>query len=138
MSPDYAQPAHGKSLPILLLILAALAGAVCFFYHHDPVQFKWYPGCPLHQVTGLHCPGCGGTRAMYALLHGDLAGASRDNLLLLFALPAGAILGATTLLRHPPSPRVWACLGGLLLAAALIFGILRNLPFPAFEFLRPE
>ncbi len=28
--------------------------------------------CAFHQMTGLYCPGCGGTRAFYALLDGDL------------------------------------------------------------------
>ena len=35
--------------------------------------FLWiFPpdGCVLHNLTGYYCPGCGGTRAIYALLHG--------------------------------------------------------------------
>lgn len=28
--------------------------------------------CILHEVTGLYCPGCGGTRAFMHLLHGDI------------------------------------------------------------------
>ena len=28
--------------------------------------------CPFHAITGLYCPGCGGTRAVIALLHGRL------------------------------------------------------------------
>lgn len=28
--------------------------------------------CVLHTLTGLYCPGCGGTRAMQALFSGDL------------------------------------------------------------------
>ena len=31
-----------------------------------------YP-CLFHLVTGAYCPGCGGTRALLALLHGRLA-----------------------------------------------------------------
>ena len=28
--------------------------------------------CIFHSVTGLYCPGCGGTRALRLLLHGDI------------------------------------------------------------------
>lgn len=28
--------------------------------------------CILHLMTGYYCPGCGGTRAVYALLRGDI------------------------------------------------------------------
>ena len=34
--------------------------------------FLWiFPpdGCVLHNLTGYYCPGCGGTRAIHALLH---------------------------------------------------------------------
>src|SRR5690606_32381537 len=30
--------------------------------------------CPVHGVTGGFCPGCGSTRAVHELLHGDVAG----------------------------------------------------------------
>lgn len=29
--------------------------------------------CPVHGLTGWWCPGCGSTRAVHALLHGDVA-----------------------------------------------------------------
>lgn len=28
--------------------------------------------CMIHSMTGYYCPGCGGTRATYALLHGKI------------------------------------------------------------------
>ena len=46
--------------------------------------------CPLYEMTGLYCPGCGGTRSVTALLHGHPLLAFHENpavpLLLLFFL----------------------------------------------------
>ena len=33
---------------------------------------KYLLPCILHSLTGLYCPGCGGTRAVISLLHGNL------------------------------------------------------------------
>ena len=56
--------------------------------------------CPFHAITGWWCPGCGGTRAMLALLHGDVAGAWRDNALALTLFPLALAVGLA------PSARV--------------------------------
>lgn len=88
------------------------------------------PECPLHRLTGLYCAGCGGTRAIRALFHGDVAACFRLNPLLpLF--PAAAVLFwfRPRLLRNP------AVLVGLP-AAVVLFAILRNLP--ACAFLAPQ
>ena len=42
-----------------------------------------YP-CLFHVVTGAYCPGCGGTRAFLALLHGRVADSIRLNPLVLY------------------------------------------------------
>lgn len=42
-----------------------------------------YP-CFFHIVTGAYCPGCGGTRALLALLHGRVADSLRFNPLVLY------------------------------------------------------
>ena len=31
-----------------------------------------YPGCPIYRITGLYCPGCGGTHAFRAMAHGEI------------------------------------------------------------------
>lgn len=40
--------------------------------------------CLFHAATGLLCPGCGTTRSLTALIHGDLAGAFAFNQLIYF------------------------------------------------------
>ena len=46
--------------------------------------------CPLYELTGLYCPGCGSGRAARALLRGDLGACLGHNLL---ALPLGLFCG---------------------------------------------
>ena len=35
--------------------------------------------CPIRRITGIPCPGCGSTRAIMSLLHGELAAAVSTN-----------------------------------------------------------
>ena len=41
--------------------------------------------CPFRAVLGIDCPGCGGTRALLALLRGDVRQAARENLAVVVA-----------------------------------------------------
>ncbi len=52
---------------ILIGVTAALAAAERLFH-----LFEWMPPCAFYTVTGFYCPGCGGTRACFALLRGNL------------------------------------------------------------------
>ena len=113
------------------------SGAVLFFF--NPSTHGFYPVCLFHKLTGLNCPGCGGTRAAYQLLHGHLLLALRDNALFILALVVLMLRGvwfAARKIRHQPAslavpPRaLWA-----LLVIAIAFSVLRNLP--AFSFLSP-
>lgn len=58
--------------------------------------------CPLPDVTGVPCPGCGLTRSSAALLHGSWFEAVRVHPLGLVAL-----LGMTLLAIAALSPRAW-------------------------------
>ncbi|HEV2692107.1 MAG TPA: DUF2752 domain-containing protein [Verrucomicrobiae bacterium] len=122
---------------ILLAVIAAVIGTFVFFF--NPTTHNFYPVCQFHRLTGLNCPGCGMTRALYALLHGDFSTALRDNALLVLAIPALIARAFWLALRKSqghaatkffPEHSLW-----VLLAIALIFGVLRNLP--AFAFLSP-
>lgn len=38
--------------------------------HIKTILDRWMLPCILHSMTGLYCPGCGGTRAVFLLLSG--------------------------------------------------------------------
>jgi hypothetical protein len=68
---------------------SVLAGAaLIFLYGHDPSAHAYYPRCLFHALTGLQCPGCGATRALYHLMHGDFSAAIRFNALFVLFSPA--------------------------------------------------
>lgn len=101
------------------------------------------PACPLHALTGLYCPGCGGTRAMQALAHGHLRQAISYNLLLLPMLPVVSLLFADQVLFHVRGRRLiplrlHATLAWLTLGAVAAYSLARNLPFTACDWLRPH
>jgi hypothetical protein len=134
-------PGDGRILSrgYLALLGAAVAiGAVLFFF--NPSTTAFYPKCLFHELTGLYCPGCGTTRALYFLLHGSFLQALQNNALVIFLLP---VLGATMLWRswrrRPPSldsrfRSIWIV---VLLAVVVVFGVLRNLPARPFCWLAP-
>ena len=84
---------------ILLTLCALGAGLVLFFF--DPASHAFYPGCPLHALTGLDCPACGGLRAAHLLLHGHLRAAFALNPFLFFALPVVALFLIRPALARP-------------------------------------
>jgi hypothetical protein len=113
------------------------AGAMVFFF--DPSKHSFFPTCIFHATTRLYCPGCGATRALYALLHGKFLLALKDNALFLATLAALAVWGVRFIfrkLKNRPatfdlSPKfLWG-----FLAVAMVFAVLRNLP--GFAFLAP-
>lgn len=97
--------------------------------------------CPLHALTGLDCPSCGMTRAVFSLLHGDFAAAFDYNLLwpltltLLLILPTlyltGRFLGRKIIPPFLLSLRFWI----IVFIFYIAFGIIRNLPIDALRWL---
>jgi hypothetical protein len=141
-----SQPVPPKiSAPPSLTAFAAIvlgatvigAGAVVFFF--NPGTHGFYPICLFHALTGWSCPGCGGTRSLYALLHGDWRLALKDNALFIILLAAAVARGiwfaAKRIRRQPVGNFLPANFLWVLLAVAVIFTVLRNLP--AFTFLSP-
>ncbi len=90
--------------------------------------------CAVQRLTNRPCPGCGGTRAVVALLSGDIGAALQLNpLVCVLAAVAVALLvlrlgfGRALRLGLTPRDRVFA-LAGLLLAVAANWAYLLTRP----------
>jgi Protein of unknown function (DUF2752) len=127
---------------------APLAVLFCFFggvaytllTHPTSSDAASTPNCIIKLTTGFDCPGCGGTRAFYYLMQGNVLAAARSHLVLVFAAPylvymyvawaAGAMFN-WKLPIFRPSPRAISAFLGVWLA----FSVLRNLPWAPFTWL---
>lgn len=96
--------------------------------------------CPFKAVTGLDCPGCGGTRAAHQLFTGHLGAAVDFNVLAVLAMPFilwGLFVSLTAMLGGPRwrgvslSP-AWTRVALIVVVA---FWVLRNLPLTPFNWL---
>jgi hypothetical protein len=116
-------------------ILCALA--VLFFF--NPATHGFYPVCLFHVLTGFYCPGCGGTRAVYQLLHGHLLRALHDNALFVLTLTGLTAQGARFVVQkirnRPAAFTVSPIMLRAFLVTVFVFTVLRNLP--AFAWLSP-
>jgi hypothetical protein len=70
-------------------VLGCIGGALGYTMWSNPAASgaDSIPTCLLKLTTGLDCPGCGGTRAAWFLLHGDVPAAARHHMLFVFAVP---------------------------------------------------
>ena len=66
---------------------AGLLGGSWVLYNFSPAEHSFYPRCVFHLLTGWQCPGCGGTRALYHLLHLHMGEALRYNALITALAP---------------------------------------------------
>lgn len=101
-------------------------------------------GCLFHTLTGLHCPGCGMTRAAEAVMGGRLIEAAGYNLVGITVLPfAGLWLGLELLGWVMDRPlgeklRPSKTTAVVLLIIVILFSIVRNFPWQPFSWLAPS
>jgi hypothetical protein len=125
-------------LAVICFVVGALALATTVFIF-DPARHSFFPGCTFHKITGLNCPGCGATRSLHALLHGEFSTALRDNALFIAALFFFGLRGGWWAVNFFRGRTNGSFFQPQLLWPALVlaglFSVLRN--FPAFSFLSP-
>lgn len=117
----------------LLVSLVVLVLVVAAYQLRKDGGAGWMPGCFFRRLTSLECPGCGMTRATYAVLHGNFAEAFRLNPVGIILFPLAMfglsleVLGWVRGKEEYPRLRAgkW---GSIILAAVLIiWWIVRNL-----------
>jgi hypothetical protein len=129
-----------EKFALTMAALAAIVG-VWMLRNYDPnAPHSLFPPCMFKAFTGYYCIGCGLTRALHALVHGDIGGAFAMNPLAMLVLPLIPLMlidgrGATPALLKPfmsvvMTPKLWM----LLLPA---YWIARNLPWAPFSWLAP-
>jgi len=125
-----------------LILLSAVTVVLVLLWLIDPRQVDM-PLCSFHALTGYHCPGCGGTRAMHDLLNGHFLSALHHHALATLVAPLAIytfISEIVRLVRGRPlpcdlmrNPWTYAVLGTLLVC----FGVLRNIPVYPLTLLAP-
>lgn len=118
----------------LVVVWSLIAGATEGVLGLPCLWFRW---------TGLYCPGCGGQRALHAVLHGEVRAAASLNLLAVVIVGPVAlyayvsymlqIIRGEGLAKWQVRRRGWVLLALLVLA----FTVGRNLPHPVGQWLAP-
>ena len=110
-----------KSFLTAGIFFLLIAGAVLLYFGY-PVARKLFPVCPFYTLTRLYCPGCGSTRAAFYLLHCDIAGVFRSNIIFLPTLLFAFLLWL--------KPKIFCRTNIMIIYLAVIvfYWILRNIP----------
>jgi hypothetical protein len=125
-----------RRVTVALIWLTLAVGAVYIFVF-EPGRSGFFPVCPFRALTGFTCPGCGTTRGLHKLFHGDVVGAFQLNPLMLLLLPilffvlirytSATMQGRSINMNRLDAKYIWT-----LFAVVLSFWIFRNTPFYPF------
>ena len=125
-----------RRLTVGLIWLTVAAGSVYLFVF-EPGKTGFFLDCPFRVLTGLNCPGCGTTRGLHRLLHGDVIGAFQFNPIMFLLLPIllfVLIRHTIAVIRQQPvrgnqlrPVYIW-----MFFAVVMSFWIFRNTPYYPF------
>lgn len=137
------QPSRWRRIQPPLLLAGGVLAASVALHLRDPHQQGSWGFCPWLLLTGTHCPGCGGLRAVNDLTHGDVAAAASSNLVLVAGMPLVAGLWLRSLVHRwrgvtrPWPPRRVHLAATLAVATLVVFTVARNLPLDGLRWLAP-
>ena len=120
-----------------LLIWSTLAAGSIYLFIFEPGKSGFFPVCPFRTLTGFACPGCGSTRGLHRLLHGDVVAAFQFNPLFVLSIPFllfalvhytnAALRGLPVKGNQLNARYIWT-----LFVVVLSFWVFRNTPFYPF------
>lgn len=124
--------------PLIAFIIVLLG---IFYFYFDPLEESFFPKCPFYSITGFYCPGCGSQRALHALIHLDILGVLKNNIL----FPLGLLIFGYNIVvqffkykgRKIKNLLYAKYTPIILLMIFIIFGILRNIDQEPFTYLAP-
>lgn len=134
---------------LILFIFTCLAFGIAFFvlYRINPSQNTLPLSCSFLRFTGLYCPGCGMTRALYSAIHGNFKDAFSYNILwpfiVLLMMVSVYLWFAFLYSGKNPFNHVnrflqrYSFFGWFVLILIFAFWILRNIPIYPFTLLAP-
>lgn len=133
-----------KFFAYLALLLFPLLMTLLYYNFYATSGDQWSIQCVFYDELGLLCPGCGGQRAFYNLLHGNFLEALHFNVLIVLLLP---VLGFCYILLgqiYLVGDKRWQRFLNLkpwyayfILIVLFLFFILRNIPVFPFTLLAP-
>ncbi|MCF8609645.1 DUF2752 domain-containing protein [Gordonia sp. HY285] len=131
---------HRVAGPASVFVGVAAAGTLVWFA--DPTTPGGIiPPCPTNALLHINCPGCGASRAVYCLLHGDLGGALHYNAVGVVALAFLAVAFVTYTVGLWRGRRVrgwqqWRYTPVTVLVVTLVWFLIRNIPISPFDSLK--
>jgi len=135
-------PMSPLRLAILIGVPLVIIGGATALFFLNPSEHSFFPKCSFYVATGFSCPGCGSTRALFHLTHGNVLEALRLNPGLMALITLGItdyFRFVVSVIRGNPFQTLFGKLKllGALMGVMLVYGVIRNLPWSLFESLAP-
>lgn len=134
-------------LILFVLTCFSLGTTALLLYRINPSEITLPLSCSFYYFTGLYCPGCGMTRALYSVIHFNFKAAFSFNLLwpfiALFVLVAIYLWFSFLYSGKNPFNHInnflkrYSFSGWFILIILVAFWILRNIPLYPFTLLSP-